>query len=252
MSGEADIEDYDRLRSFLGNYENLCVAVAHMKMASEEYAIMLATTGAEFEAAIGSERNEIGKRLKAMRDPKEVAKLISNGNNDNMLGLKELLGEFRQGVFEIVVAPENTGYAFRSVLDTQWLRVSPERLRALYGGHSSFDVTILGQVTYLPKKKVDAELASPPDVSNNDTRGSENLPEQEISSQVEASEEAVGTDVEEGLEGASQEQELRFAGSMRTLVNTLSVMEKGFLQSEGVTDVIMRPLAIYRETKIAN
>ena len=70
--------------------------------------------------------------------------------------------------FDVIILPNDTAgsIAFRGVLDKKWLRVEPSFLRSLYGG-TAYSLTMVGQVTKLPKSLAETTVSPPEPAQEN-------------------------------------------------------------------------------------
>ena len=127
---------------------------------------------------------------------------------------------FNPDGYEITIIPsESRGdLVFRGILDKRWLRVQPNLLKALYGTFAESNWIMVGQPTYLPRGKI-PELG-------------------------------------ESLIGQGSEEVKMEAPSMRdpfrNMFRAARFLENMFLESKQRIEVIVCPLAIYREREVAH
>ena len=101
---------------------------------------------------------------------------------------------------------------YRGVLDRQWLRTRPEFLRSLYGVYPVAEWTMVGQVTHLPGLPEPVNTSS---ANNGATAGDSGQPS--------------------------------MRDPFRGMFKSTSVFERMFLESDERVEVMVVPLAIYRE-----
>src|ERR1035441_1247615 len=98
-------------------------------------------------------------------------------NPELLKRLKLFLDFFGMDPFEVVVsAGEQSMVTYRGVLDRKWLRVSPDLVRSLYGTVIESPVTMVGQITHLPRARTDKGTTSeelPPFRQSSEARSEE-------------------------------------------------------------------------------
>ncbi len=220
--GNAEIEDYERVRVFAEKLNSLAEAIAYAGTISEVGKSTISTL--EFllnsKTISNSEKASARAQLKKLKDPKQLAIEMGLSQDEKMLGyLKEFIDMFYREGFEITVIP-NQGIddiVFRGVINKNWLRLTPDFLRALYGGFVKSNWTLVGQVTFMP-----GQVSKPKNV------------EQSSSSK--------------SIEENDAQPSLR--DPFRKIFDGMSVFESMFLESQPRVEVLVYPLAIYREVPI--
>jgi len=234
VAGIALIDDYGRLLSLLEKFNMLGRDISYIALyASGEYDKQRQKIEADVKELAEkvkttkdlTARALYKKQLEALQILDDPDKLIAHitatqggmQQNDAFLAaLKSLINFFHQDRYEISIALGEQGekVVFRGVMDKQWLRVTPEYLRSIYGGTSiSLPIVIVGQVTHSSVLNKDVVTDPAPEA------------EQE------------GDDL--SMKDVSH--------NMFRIMNTLDhIMTDSNRQSE----VLIRPLAIYREANI--
>lgn len=224
VRGAAEMEDYDRIKTHLDKFNTLAEAIAYAHTLSDEFQAALRELEASAAGKVRDERTKVKQQLKKLKDPKQVAKEMGLSQDEQLLSNIRLFVEtFHHGGFEIIIIPaqEVEGVVFRGVVDKRWLRVQPDLLKALYGVSAESNWTMVGQVTHLPK----VEIA-----------GMETPMEQELSTEASEEQEA--------------EEEPSMRDPIRSIFGAVRVFENMFLESKERIEVLVCPLAIYREMEI--
>ena len=221
IRGAAEIEDYSRINVFMEKINPLAEAIAYAITKSDESTAALR----ELEDTIRGikDRNKKVKareQIKAIKDPKHLAKEMGLSQDEQLLKyLRLFVDMFYPEGFEITVVPAQgvEDVVFRGVLDKRWLRVRPDLLRALYGGFVESNWTMVGQVTYLPGGK---------------------LPQIEHALNIVSK------------ESGKKEESPSMRDPFRNIFRASMDFERMFLESKQRIEVIVCPLAIYRQMAI--
>ena len=219
-TGVAEIEDYERMKSFIDNFNRIGEAIAYSSMQSDnETNLQNEQLGNSLEGI--NERNTKAKLKNRSRSPstprnlaREMAKALGLVQDEQMLAnLKFFCEFFAPSGFDITVAPrvDRPDFTVRARTDRRWLRLSPEMIRSLYGAYSAHPWSVVGQVTWVPN------AGGPPPARN----------------QVKT----------EGQEPSMREP-------MRNMFLSTHAFENMFMASDQCFEVIVHPLAIYREYTI--
>lgn len=133
IRGTAEIEDYQHLNLFLENFNELTEAISK---------IVLSSQGLK----PSSTQNRQNKAINPF--------LMGNHKLDQTMveQLKVVLNMFNISGLEMIISP-GASYqdtAFRGLLDEQWLRISRDYMRTLYGNKSNAEWVMVGQVTFVP------------------------------------------------------------------------------------------------------
>ena len=121
VTGNTRIEDYERLNSFLSEFNNIGLALAWLQ-----------------KDILGTAKN----------NAKEIAR--SKGwqlDREFTDALKTFTKNFEKDGYEIVI--ENQGKSYRGIIDRKYLRLSEENIRILYGSKPCMPWTMVGQVTQI-------------------------------------------------------------------------------------------------------
>jgi len=218
IKGSAEIEDYSRLQEFIKDFNRLGDAIA--------YALALSTVNPVEKAELWKEikgtkekrrKTQLERQLKA-HDPKAIAKRIAEevGLKQDQQTLDNLMlfaNKFYEDGYDITIAPSaESGYpAYRAPIDKRWLRTSPRMLRSLFGSYAESNWVIVGHATYFPGCNVPPVADKPDD-----------LPEVD-------------------------EDRPMMRDQYRNLFRSSQTFERMFLESQVRDEIIVCPLAIYRE-----
>ncbi len=215
VRGAAEIEDYERLQAFIANFNALGQAIAYAGMMSSGALDDVKSV----DLAVGSIKDP-NQRARAKHKAKHLnvkalAGAMGLQQDEQLLSNLKLFGEmFNREGFEVTITPEHDaeGIVFRGVLDKRWLRTRPEFLRSLYGINPVANWTMIGQITHLPGV----------------------MPRQPQGEQPPA-----------GSGSDSENPSMR--DPFRAMFGSSGAFEKMFLESHQRTEVVIAPLAVYRE-----
>ncbi len=223
VTGPVEIEDFNRMTALFDKFNDLGEAIAYAFTITPEAASTRDTLSQSIDAI--QDRNQRAKAKEAVRhqsDPKKLAREMGLSQDPKLLSNLKLWSQlFAQDLFFVsIVPPANKGsVVFRAILNTKWLRVQPNQLRALYGIYPQCQWTLVGQVTHVPG------LAT--SVSDS--------PKQDQIAQP-----------------PSNPPKFTMRDSYRNMFKSSSEFEKMFLESNERVEVIVFPLALYREYKVPN
>jgi hypothetical protein len=249
VSGRVEIQDYDSVRLFAERFNEIVGGIA--------FASVVSRVGVSLHAAETLLASTVDKKLKAdirkyierLKNPKKLAQEEGFYLDEQSLATSRLFVElFYPDGFEVIVNPggDPAEVVYRGVVDRKWLRVRPTLLKALYGGAPEDSWTMVGHMTYMPKE------VEPTDDSPLTPSESEAIPTASENPDVdEAPEIGNVTDVETVLQGAGGESaKSSMRDPFRMVFAGLSGFERMFLESEERTEIIIYPLAIYREVEL--
>jgi hypothetical protein len=220
ITGSAEVEDYTRLNAVMEKFNTIGEAIAYASVANNQ-ALNQAVEELQNTAenlkdrnARAKAKNTIGRQTDKNKLAKKFAEETGLHQDEQTFKNLRLFSEmFYPDGFDITIVPIRDGdsVAFRGVLDKRWLRTRPDLLRALYGGYVESEWTMVGQVTYLPG------VALP-------------------------TSEEVQTD-------STDESNPSMRDPFRNMFRSARVMERMFLESKHRPEVVICPIAIYRETR---
>lgn len=220
VKGFVVIEDYARLEHFTSKFNRFGEIIAYATTTSDTTKGLIKDI--KEQAATITDRNQKAKLLeqvKSISDPKLVAKNSGLHQEEEMLKNLAFWNQmFRNEALEINVMPLDLvdQFVFRGVVDRSWLRIKPDLLRMLYSGAVASEWTMVGQITYLPG---DGGMVDKQFVSRNESKPDDpNNP---------------------SIRDPFQKM---FAAS-RTI-------ERMFFESRSQIEIIVCPLAIYREGSV--
>ena len=218
VRGAAEIEDYNRLNLFLEKFNDIGEAIAYGGVISEEVGEAISN----LEDTVGqiSDRNKrakakdrVGKhtdkRILARQRAKELG---MHQDEQSLKNLNMFTDLFNREGFDVTIVPEGDAenVAFRGAIDKRWLRMQPELLRSLYGGYVESKWTMVGQVTHLPGVQLPKLGAGQAIINEEDPNPSMRDP-------------------------------------YRNVFRSARVFERMFFESKERVEVVICPLAIYRE-----
>ena len=217
VSGRAEIHDYEKLVLTTTEFNDLIVATVSLQLHSEENKALVS----QIESAIASEKNtgtrrELQLTLKRLKDPKEFFKQEKMGMPQEFLdGLRKLASFFHGGSIEVAITPSGDGDSpvFRGILDKRHLRISSDYLHSLYSGAVSSEWTMVGQVARTP-----AAAASFPSAAE--------------------------------LSGRPALDDATLRDAFRNLFQGVTAMFVSVTGSARRNEVVIRPLAIYRQYQL--
>src|SRR5947207_3404569 len=117
---------------------------------------------------------------------------------------------FNENGYDVVITPSDGSIRYRGVLDRNWLRILPQLISSMYGGQSEAHWTMVGIVTHI--QGTYTQQVQTPLVGN-----SENP---------------------------------MMLDAYRNMFRTARVLERMFLESDSNMEIIISPIAIYREFTI--
>jgi hypothetical protein len=218
VDGKAQVHDYKRLAQLFHKFNAIMDAVAYSisKSTDMEAAIAAATSGNK-----GRRKEDWRERLAKQSNPKQLAKELGLSQDETLLKNLQMITELFYGdTYEVQILPstiEQEGSMFRAILKKDYLRTPPERLRLLYGSPTQSRWTLVGTVTHITGPAMSG--SSSPQAST----GTSGQP-------IDAS-----------------------PGAMRdvyqTMLEAVNGMENFFRETSSRVEVILLPLAIYRDLR---
>jgi hypothetical protein len=235
IQGDADIEDYDRIKLLFKKYNDIGGAIAYS--ATQE---------------LWSEINEIESYIKSIKDrnrkkveEKKIETIKKNIENyavemglhldeKNLENLEMFSEVFGSGRYDITI-PLSKGekdIVFRGILDKKWLRAEPSLMRALYGGITALNWTMVGQITYLP---IDRKNREHPEINDNaDNQKNERF---EVGEEI-----CIDTEIRN-----NEDENPSIRDPFRKVFRSVGYFENIFHESKERIEIILNPIAIYRE-----
>jgi hypothetical protein len=223
VRGTAVVWDYERIDAIFQRYNAIRGALNYMSRFAE-----LETAREELRARIAAETDR-NQRNQLQRELDRLGRRAAQGDepfDETFLeNLSLVTNMFYPDRLEVAVHPADgpDDVVFRGILDKRWLRVSTEFVRALYGGYPAQNWTIVGQFTFIP--------TSQNSVPNMDSSQGEDTGENDASQ-------------------ALTEEQGKMRDAYRNIVTAYHEIEKTFTDSEELIEIIVWPLAIYRETTL--
>jgi hypothetical protein len=214
VRGAAEIDDYRRLQVIIENFNTLGQIIAYPSI------MLSGLLEPEGQQPLAGNKKDRHKQTRPAQQThqqkiKELATAMGLQQDEQVLQNLKTLGElFNPDGFEVTITPEaeTNGIVFRGVLDKQWLRTRPEFLRSMYGIKPVASWTLVGQVTHIPglstSKEVQTSLA---------------------------------------VETETDEENPSMRDPFRAMFSSSGAFEKMFLESRQRTEIVVAPLALYRE-----
>jgi hypothetical protein len=218
-AGKVEIEDYQHLDRFLEKSNDLMTSITILESHSDENRARIK----ELEDLIRAEKDRnhkdaLREQLKGLQTAVLRAQSLGLLTDEELLkALILILETFYGEVLEISITLSSIPYTtFRGVIDREWLRFRPELLRSLYGGVVKSQWTMVGQITSLLRY----------DINTIDALN-------------------IGLTAEDLTKAKSIREPIR------ALFNRVRAMEEMLSHSALRREVVVYPLAIYREMEIA-
>lgn len=225
-TGTAEIEDFDRIKELFEQYNFLGEAMYYVSTFDRDSA-------REFEKIVDKQRYQIemtkDKNKQSVAEKRLEKALIDHKQklSDNALAagmgfdrmfltyMAELTERYYPDRLDITITPQSEDklVSFRGVIDKKWLRQSPEFLRHLYSGLAS-GWTIIGPITHVPDQSSNAD------------------------------------DKEDSKNDSDENKNMRSA--YNNLIKAYYGLEKHFTTNASRIELIVSPLAIYREVDIGD
>jgi len=219
VRGTAEIEDYNRANVFMEKFNSLAEAIAYFISQAEEFKNKINELEKQTKVGTVPEKNQAKNDLKKIRDPKLLSKEIGLHQDEKLLNhLKQFVEIFHPEGFEITIKPDQRceNIVFRGIVDKKWLRVKPEFLRALYSGLVNMEWTMVGQITFLPLKGFKLEE-----------------PELDLNTQ-----------------NTFEKNSPSLRDPFRNIFQGMRTFDSMFLESQQRVEILVCPLAIYREVSL--
>lgn len=167
VSGRAEVEDYERIRAYLTQFNELGKVIAYAAKSKDpehKKRILDILVGLANPQNAGQRKqleSELEKLIDATREARDTGLL----QDQFMLNRLAVFAEqFNPTGYEILIVP-NDKMQFRGILSRDFLRISPQLISSLYGGQSELSWTMVGIVTHVQgmyQQPKNIELASDP------------------------------------------------------------------------------------------
>lgn len=266
IEGNAEIEDYNRIQHFAANLNDIGQSIAYcatafnptLKTIREDLPSMIKSLEEQIRANSKNyeEKRQLQTQLRELKqiNPDEIDQALAKEANlyidpKFLTYISSWFDMFYPHGFEItIVPPSQPQIVYRGVLDKQFLRLTPEYLRNLYGGYVNANWVMVGQVTYLPGTKI-------PEMESVTLGGEEVTATVETQAASSSEIEGDSKDIEQAIQHLIQAQETSSETSsmrdpIRQIFKVAAGLEKMFFESKVRIEVLVRPLAIYQETII--
>ncbi|MCA9123867.1 MAG: hypothetical protein H6821_01015 [Planctomycetaceae bacterium] len=239
VRGNAEIEDYERFKMFMENFNKIGEAIAYAAVTTVANPQAAKDKWQEMKTIKNKdERKRAEAEYRKLSDTtglaKETAKQIGLQQDETSLANLRFFTElFYQSGFDVTVTPSGGSFpSYRGQVEKRWLRLQPDRLRWLFGGYTDSNWTMVGHVTCIPSliewPTADETSVTPPVEASTAA--------ELLTAQLEAD--------------ASETPSLR--DPFRQMFRAAGLFERMFMDSEERTEVIVCPLAIYREIEMSH
>jgi hypothetical protein len=245
---------------------------------------VLAELKSQLPGTKGAQRAQIQGKIATVNswmEPNELVQLVQDGaglgfDQQTLEYFSEWIETFYKDGYEINVLPPafEGEIAFRGIVNRAHLRVDPSYLRSLFGNFIDDDWIMVGQVTYLPGTNLPEPKAAGPgplpeeepssveaNENEDNARGEQNLedpstlppdqpeePSDELPDEVPVTTPNVIERMRQANMGPDGPVFLR--DPVREMARHSGKFDKIFFESEARQEVLIRPLAIYREFRI--
>ncbi len=229
VKGAAEVADYKRIKTVFDNFNNITEAINYVSSYGKRHTLEAIKTELWTKIKAEKDRNQKAKLKKRMEVLENQLKEKGQLDNTFLESISFITDMFCSDRIEVTIHPTEDAaedVIFRAILNERWLRVSADFLRALYGGYPAPNWTMVGHLTYLP-----VPLNTN---SENDDELSEGIDSNNYSD----------------LDSMAKEKPKTMRDGYRQLMIAYQEIEKTFIDSKDFVEVVIWPLAIYRETVI--
>jgi hypothetical protein len=211
VKGKSDIEDYDRITHFAANYDKY-EKIFSMDMSTSVEGGLIRSLEEQRDKLV--DRNQKSAMEARIKEAKKNFENKKSYTKTIMKNIEEFIRMTYSGGYEITMMPNHGdgSCVFRSILNKKWLRFQPEMLRALYGVSMQSELTVVGNVTYLPS------------VNHNEEAQESN-------------------DLDRNIKNSMRDP-------LRNMLKTMRFLDTVVMESNTRYEVLICPLAIYREITV--
>lgn len=208
VTGKAQIHNYNRMKLYFERFNDIGRIIAYSQAQSDPTIIKKI---AEINNNTNLKKSQ--KEEHKNREIEAVAKKFNLMQDQKLLdNLKEMTELYNNDGLEIIVSQEkDKNIIYRAILDEKYLRISTELLRVLYTLKPSESWSIVGQITYIPKKQEEITTDN-----NND----------------------------------DENKEISFRDSYKKMFDASLGLENFFFDGTDNIEICIAPIAIYTEQKI--
>jgi hypothetical protein len=220
--GRSEIEDYERLQVFMERFNELGEIIAYSSLSNnpQHKEAVQSLKQQIANAPSNSQKKSLEARLKQLTDASQLAKDLGLSQDPILLSKLKTFSElFNPTGYEVMITPSNRPRVhYRGIIDRAWLRYSPESLRSMYGGQSETPWIMVGAITHSPS------VSQNMDPQTTDEVFARTAQEREASPMI--------------------------LDAYRNMFRYARVFERMFLESDTEPEVVISPLAVYREFQI--
>lgn len=210
ISGRAEIEDYQKLKSILKDYNDIAKIIAYStKISKENHKEKVIDLLARIDTASNAGtkkqlRTELEKLYNSTAEAKESGLLQDEHLLENLI---HFIDRFNPAGYEVAISSNDGEITYRGIINREWLRIDPRLVSSMYGGQSESPWSMVGIVTHI--------------------QGTYNIQEQ-ITSEVNP-------------------DNPMFLDNYRDMIRKSRFFERMFLESNSKQEIVMHPIAIYRD-----
>lgn len=223
VSGRAEIEDYERLQQFFKDFNRLGEIITFSN-ASNDPQKLAELRRLEIQALQPNLSKDQQRKIE--KDIEKLLNLKQNARQDGLAqspiliqNLVDHIEMFHPSGYNILITPHDKPQLhYRGEINKQWLRASPQSLLNLYGGQSEAPWTMVGLVTHVQGTYVNQQRVE-----------SDEIVEQEA---LEPSDNPMMLD------------------NVRQNFRNQRVFDRQYLESNDDFEIIVSPVAVYREFSI--
>jgi hypothetical protein len=219
ISGRSEIEDYERLNILLDKFNEISSIIAYSMIAgNQELQASINDLQTKLNSLSGKQKRHIENQLNELKDSKKLAEKQGLAQDPTLLKNLKSFGEiFNPNGYDIVITSNNLpDIHYRGVLNRNWLRIEPQLMRQLFGGQSEAPWSMVGTVTHIQGTFINLSK----------------ILENTALQQIQTDENPMMLD------------------SYRLMFRQLRIIERMFIESKVYTEIIVSPIAIYREFQI--
>lgn len=253
VTGLATLLDYERLTQIIDEFEEIGRALNYLPN-SQTYMLansLISELESNKRMVKGNQKKAIIEQIneiKKIADADATYKSSELYQDPKMLEkLSYLTRLFYGDGFDISVEPNGGGKNFRirSLLDKKWMRIPPHYLRALHGGDAVENLTLVGQITRIPRREETTVDEAQTDAATDATQvegateqSNDEIPEVDLTQEID-------TLLQEQATQPKSDVSLRDA--FLNMFNSYNDIEKTFSHSNDKLEIIIWPIAVYRE-----
>ncbi len=258
VHGTAELWYFQRFKDYLDKNNNVGLALSYITSKQQREALerekaeleqWLKTRSGSKRSPDYQQREARLNQIKQLLDPVAIARAMNLYVDPQYLQhISFLTNVFYADFIDIVIRPRggSGNILIRGITEKRWFRRSPEILRLLNAGHNPSNWTMVAQVTHVPQPREETAIggqSTVTDLTSDGTGRDGGIAAQTVAPGATSVDTAQGSN-----EQATTDMGLRDA--YRNLFNAYQEIEKSFTESKNSIEIVVHPLAIYRESNI--